>query len=277
MPEEQNYYEEMGVPIDATDSQIKEAYKKLAKKYHPDLNPDMPQWAATQMKKLNVMYDTLSSPVKRRIYDRKIDKAIYKTPPPSYPRSYSNQRDEARYRTQSNRKTPQTHKRFIGLSSKTIKTAALGTFISGLTAFLVLSFLPIKPPKDVQWTVIEKRPSPTTSLPQKKVDPSMAEVYYKKGMDYTNNDMYPEAIAEFEKAIKINPEHLCAHAYLGFAYDTEERLDEAIHEFEKAININPDFADAYYGLSVIYKKKGLHDKAERELEIYKWLTEGNPE
>ncbi|HHT9124877.1 MAG TPA: J domain-containing protein [Candidatus Brocadiia bacterium] len=265
MPEEQSYYEEMGIPQDATDSQIKEAYKKLAKKYHPDLNPDMSQWAATQMKKLNMMYNTLSVPLKRQEYDRGIGKEQASTTS-SYPHGYSSQKSTGLF------------------TAKTLRTAAIGTIVSGLTAFLILSFLPVLrqtglPPNPSATRVTNDelvgaglKPAPTEPLAHEKVDISKADVYYKQGVDYVKNGKLHEAIGEFEKAIEINSEHFRAHAYLGFVYDTEGRLDEAIHAYEKAIGINPKFADAYYGLAAIYNKKGMFDRAERELEIYKWLT-----
>ena len=39
MADKRDYYEVMGVPKNATEDEIKKAYRKLAKKYHPDLNP----------------------------------------------------------------------------------------------------------------------------------------------------------------------------------------------------------------------------------------------
>ncbi|MGR3309364.1 MAG: tetratricopeptide repeat protein [Candidatus Brocadiales bacterium] len=283
MPEEQNYYEEMGVPFDATESKIKEAYKKLAKKYHPDLNPDMPQWAANQMRRLNVMYNTLSDPLRRQDYDRKIGK---KQAPAttSYPHGYSSQWNETRHESQTKQKTSQPHKKFRISSVKILRITGIGMLVSGLIAFLILSFLPTKPSRNEPATVSTSRgkgegalqPSPTASLPlrHEKVDLSKAEVHYKQGIEYIKNGKIDEAVAEFERAIKINPEHFHVHAYLGLIYGAEERFDEAIHEYEKAISINPDFADAYYGLAVIYEKKGMFGRAERELEIYKWLTDG---
>ena len=281
MPEEQSYYEEMGIPLDATESQIREAYKRLAKKYHPDLNSDMPQWASAQMKKLNMMYDTLSDSLKRQLYDRKIGKkqpSATSQPRPEH--SEGSRRDSSA--------APQNDKRRFGsLSAKTLRTAAIGTIVSGLTAFLILSFLPIRPSKDepakqLPLTISDKGTTPYSPPSQggdKGVvaDISKAEVYYKQGVGYVKDGKLHEAVAEFEKAIEISPEHFRAHAYLGFTYDAEGRLDEAIHEYEKAISLNPDFAAAYYGLAVIYNKKGMFDRAERELEIYKWLSESNTE
>ena len=63
-------YEILGVNKNATDDEIKKAYKKLARQYHPDLNPDDKKGAEAKMKELNVAYDILKDPKKRAQYDQ---------------------------------------------------------------------------------------------------------------------------------------------------------------------------------------------------------------
>lgn len=63
-------YEILGINKNATDDEIKKAYKKLAKKYHPDLNRDDPKTAEQKMKEINVAYDILKDPQKRAQYDQ---------------------------------------------------------------------------------------------------------------------------------------------------------------------------------------------------------------
>ena len=63
-------YEILGVNKNATDDELKKAYKKLAKKYHPDLNPDDKKGAEQKMKEVNVAYDILKDPQKRAQYDQ---------------------------------------------------------------------------------------------------------------------------------------------------------------------------------------------------------------
>ena len=63
-----DYYEILGIDKNASEEEIKRAYRKLAMKYHPDRNPGDPQ-AAEKMKEINEAYAVLSDKKKRRLYD----------------------------------------------------------------------------------------------------------------------------------------------------------------------------------------------------------------
>lgn len=68
MAEKRDYYEVLGVDKKATDAEIKSAYRKKAKKYHPDLNPGDTE-AEQKFKEINEAYEVLSDPEKKQRYD----------------------------------------------------------------------------------------------------------------------------------------------------------------------------------------------------------------
>ena len=70
MADKRDYYEVLGVSKGATDEEIKKAYRSMAKKYHPDLNKDDPEGAATKFKEVNEAYEVLSDADKKAKYDR---------------------------------------------------------------------------------------------------------------------------------------------------------------------------------------------------------------
>lgn len=63
-----DYYEILGVSRDADDKQLKKAFRKFARKYHPDLNPNNKE-AEQRFKEVNEAYEILSDPAKRKQYD----------------------------------------------------------------------------------------------------------------------------------------------------------------------------------------------------------------
>lgn len=70
MASKRDYYEVLGVNKNATDDELKKAYRKLAKKYHPDANLDNKAEAEAKFKEVNEAYETLSNTQKRRMYDQ---------------------------------------------------------------------------------------------------------------------------------------------------------------------------------------------------------------
>ena len=69
MANKRDYYEVLGVSKDADEAAIKKAYRQLAKKYHPDVNPGDKD-AEEKFKEVNEAYQTLSDPQKRASYDQ---------------------------------------------------------------------------------------------------------------------------------------------------------------------------------------------------------------
>ncbi|XP_018647887.1 putative hsp40, subfamily A, members 1,2,4 [Schistosoma mansoni] len=72
MVKERKYYDLLGVPVTATEAEIKKAYRQKALKYHPDKNPD----SADKFKEISQAFMVLSDPEKREIYDTRGEQGI---------------------------------------------------------------------------------------------------------------------------------------------------------------------------------------------------------
>src|SRR3984957_20868147 len=95
-------YEVLGVQKTDSDAAIRSAYRKLAKRFHPDVNPGKPE-AGERFKDISAAYDLLGDKDKRARYDRgEIDASGNEVPPqrPLY-RDYADAAGQSRYRGQT--------------------------------------------------------------------------------------------------------------------------------------------------------------------------------
>lgn len=106
-----------------------------------------------------------------------------------------------------------------------------------------------------------------------KINPNSSTAYVVKAIECSLANDLNGAIANYKKAIEINPDNAYARNMLGILYVKTGKLDEAIKEFEAAIKSKPNFAEPYINLGVIFEKQG---KIEEALKYYKTAAIKNP-
>lgn len=91
------------------------------------------------------------------------------------------------------------------------------------------------------------------------------------GAELLKQGRLEEAIAEFQRAVEVDPNYAAAHFSLAYAYERGERIDEAIAQYQKALELEPGNLLGHNNLGVLYDKKGLYDEAidafEQALQI----------
>ncbi len=104
-----------------------------------------------------------------------------------------------------------------------------------------------------------------------KVDPDHALAHYNLGNIYREKGLIEDAIKEYEMVINITPKDIEAHYNLGIAYQEKGLIEDAIKEYKIVVNINPNHVSAYNNLGTAYAIKGKLHKAiahwKRVLEI----------
>ncbi len=95
-----------------------------------------------------------------------------------------------------------------------------------------------------------------------ELNPGYSRVYNNRGIVYHEKGLYDLSIADFNKAIKLNPKYVEAYYNRGVAYDDKGRYDIAIADYSRALELDPRYSDAYYNRGVVYAKiKGQFDLA----------------
>jgi len=118
-----NYYQVLGVDREASQEDIKKAFRRLSKKYHPDMNPDDNE-SEERFKEINEAYSTLSDPNKRRNYDNPLGDDPFE----NLTRSFFGGRDNPFIRV---RRTANINRPMKGPDLKYIQDVPLVDFILG--------------------------------------------------------------------------------------------------------------------------------------------------
>ena len=93
------------------------------------------------------------------------------------------------------------------------------------------------------------------------IDPEFAVAYDNRGLAYANSGQQDRAIADFSRAIEIAPNYSEAYVRRGFIWEIKGNLDRAVADYNKAIRINPQEARAYFFRGRAYGDRGLYELA----------------
>ncbi|MEK7434473.1 MAG: DnaJ domain-containing protein [Cyanobacteriota bacterium] len=199
----ENLYETLGIPEDISDGDLKKAYLKLAKKYHPDKFPEENEEkieAQRLFSKITVAYDVLSDPKKKKHYfelRRLLASHIHQ----------QGQQSSESTQPQDNNKQTQTQQ-----NSTEQKPAEQ------------------KPPE------VKK---PENHVSAEKIKEDQAKKLFDIAMESLKKNKLDDAIDFFKKAINTKTDVAEFHTQLGIVYKKKNWAGMAINEFKLALKYNP--------------------------------------
>ena len=85
--------------------------------------------------------------------------------------------------------------------------------------------------------------------------------YYNLGLSYYKSGLYDKAVAELQKAVELNPQHITYLYYLGESYYRQGKYNKALIQFEEGIKLKRDDVLLHNGLGNVYSSMKLYDKA----------------
>ena len=93
------------------------------------------------------------------------------------------------------------------------------------------------------------------------LNPNLAGAYYNRGVLYRLQEKYELALADYDKAIEINRNDAVAYYNRGVLYSYQQKYELALADYNQAIRINPNYANAYYNRGVLYYNLQKYDLA----------------
>lgn len=107
--------------------------------------------------------------------------------------------------------------------------------------------------------------------------PTTAEEHNQRGQQLFEQELFDEAIAEFEQAVRMEPLNGSYHCNLAVACDEAERDDDALPEYERALELDPNDLTALLSLGYLYSEQDDADKARETWSKILVIAPDSPE
>src|SRR5437016_5306460 len=92
------------------------------------------------------------------------------------------------------------------------------------------------------------------------------EDHMNAATDLFNKGKYEQAIAEFQKALALDPHNVVVHNWIGTSYQRLNLWDKATPEFESAVDLDPSYAEGQNNLAYTYQQLKQFEKAEQSYQ-----------
>ena len=252
----QNYYLILGVSQNANAKEIKSAFRRLARQYHPDLNPG-DSISAEKFKQISQAYDVLSDASKRRRYDRQI--------PMQQPKATTKQ-------TQT---TPQTAQEYYDRGTLRAQNKEYREAIQDYTQAIAIN------PKfvdaylkrcEMRYKMGDHQGVLDDCYEVFNINPQIAKAHYYQGRARYSLGYVQPAIDSYSFAIAQDKNYPQAYYYRGLAYKDLQNTAIAVNDFNKAADLfrSQKNLDAYRRTRNIVDE--LTHKSDRQSLIYNFLA-----
>jgi len=219
-----NYYLILGVAQNANLKEIKLAFRRLARQYHPDLNPN-DSVSAEKFKQISQAYDVLSDTTKRRRYDRNIPFQQLRTPRKNSPSSKTFPKTALDYYNRGLLRTQaKEYRQAIEDYSQAVK----------LNPRFVDAYLKRC---EMRYKLGDNQGVLTDCQEVLDIDPTVAKAYYYQGRARYSLGYSDSAIESYSSAIAQDGNYPQAHYYRGVAQKDSQNIPAAVNDLTKAADL----------------------------------------
>lgn len=222
----ENYYSILGVSQNASVKEIKLAFRRLARQYHPDLNPNDPI-SAEKFKQISQAYDVLSDNSKRRRYDSRT------------PSQQTSQKTKVSKETASNT-TPITALDFYNRGLQRSQAKEYRQAIDDYTQAIQIN------PKfvdaylkrcEMRYKLGDNQGVLSDCYEVFSIDPTVAKAYYYQGRARFSLGYIQSAIDSYDFAIAQDKNYPQAHYYRGISYKEQHNISAALNDLSHAAQL----------------------------------------
>ncbi|MBB5340721.1 tetratricopeptide repeat protein [Tunturiibacter gelidoferens] len=94
-----------------------------------------------------------------------------------------------------------------------------------------------------------------------ELDPKDTHAYYDWGIALDSEGKQEEAIAKYQKTVELDPKYVNAYYNWGIALHSEGKHEEAIAKYQKTVELDPKYVNAYYNWGIALHSEGKHEEA----------------
>lgn len=244
-PQKPTHYDILGIPTHASPAEIKQAYRRLARRYHPDVNPENPE-AVELFQRISQSYRVLSDPAARVRYDQRIGVDVFGQNPSSqtHASTSSNSRTASRT-TPAQGRSPEAY-----ASESFSYQTPTELYDAGL--------------RQAQFKRYQRAIEFYTA--GLKQQPSFAKAYAYRGYAHERLDQDSAAFADYAEAIQLDPELAIAHYFRGLTRFKLGYSEAAIEDYSTALELTPNDAHTLYRRGLAYADVSELDAATTDFD-----------